>query len=829
MTPATVRLRDEIKKLGYSAIVENYKFSDVFASGADLNRTIPLAAFTHTPASYRSAAIGILQQEGGQAESMVREHTALGAPLFFVLDAETVTVWQAYASGPPRLLERTHVSAASLLFDKKRLVWSPEAIHRAKSLGRVEPVYQLDFVDVGLMPAIEGCIHDKLDRLLTEALSVAETTSSHIHPAAMFHGVFRLLAAKILNDRGHQLASRWDSADVSSILKLIGDYYRLPTNFDYAALGVQLQNPWLILSRGVSAANISADDLAFVYENTLVTPRTRREFGTHSTPRHIAEYIVTRLGLWRDADNPLSVFEPFAGAGVFLVSALRHMREALPIDWSDKQRHDVLVKKLFGAEIDSFACEVATLSLILADYPNRNGWKIETNDLFADNVLKQYLANADVVLCNPPFEAFTAEQRVKYPAMTALSGTRAESVLMATLERHPKALGFVLPRAFLMDRVYREHRRKIKAQYREVELTSLPDGVFKFSQVETALLIARDPIDRTDTQFLRSSEIYDRDRNTFRLTGQPSEVREIQLPAFASCDDRLWIPPLGPLWQRLNKLPRLGHFLEGHWGIRWLDRRQKTAGSDESGPHRALGLLRARDHRQFALGRRRWLDVNPEHLYGGGELPWNSEKILCNAARLSRGSWRIAAAVDRDGLVASQQFVGLWPRVNAPNIDLDACTAILNGPLANAFLNDHSADKRLRISTLLSTPLPPELPPVLPKLVQTYQLELLRRERELELVPDSQLAALLDEIDVLVLEAYDLPPRLVRALLSVFRNQERPVAHSWQPWNVLESDPAFTLAEIKSGRFEFARGDWLKKKLAPVSKSEAERAAEYLP
>ena len=38
---------------------------------------------------------------------------------------------------------------------------------------------------------------------------------------------------------------------------------------------------------------------------------------------------------------------------------------------SGEERHAFLVPRIRGAEIDPFACEVATLSLILADYPRR--------------------------------------------------------------------------------------------------------------------------------------------------------------------------------------------------------------------------------------------------------------------------------------------------------------------------------------------------------------------------------------------------------------------------------------------------------------------------
>jgi len=725
------------------------------------------------------------------------------------------------------LIESARPDNLSALFEARRDVWGPEAIHRAKSIGRFEPAYQLDFVDAGLMPAIEGQIHEKLDHLLTEALSSSDARSGSVDARGVFQGVFRLLAAKILLDRGHPLTMSWDTGDVSSVLSSIGAYYGLTAGYDFARLRAKLDAAWRVLSKGMSVANISADDLAFVYENTLVTPATRRRFGTHSTPRHVAEYVVSRLGLWRGEENLPEVFEPFAGAGVFLVSALRHMREALPHDWNDQRRHDLLVKKISGSEIDAFACEVATLCMILADYPNKNGWKIENCDVFADGVLRQQLSSAKVVLCNPPFEIFDAKQRARYPDITSVSGAQAEAVLMLALQARPDALGFVLPQAFLMDRAYRAHRHLVEQSFREVELVSLPDGVFRFSQVETALLIARDPIHRAgEEQTIRASEVDDRDRNAFRLSGQPSRTRELHRRVPTSIDSALWIPPLGPLWQRLSGGRTLGSVFEGHWGIRWLEGRQSSAASEQPGPNRALGLLNARDHRQFVLGHPKWLDVDPSHLYGAGDLPWDRAKLLCNAARLSRGRWRLAAAADASGLRASQQFVGLWPR-NESQVDLDAYVAVLNSPLANAYLDDHSTDKRLRIATLLALPIPKEVPPELGDLAREYQRELSRRQRELGL--DTRLNELLDEMDSLVLECFDLPPRLMRALLASFGDVSRPVVHDWQPWRVSETDPALTIAELRSKRIALACRNWLREELQPVSKREAEQASAYLP
>lgn len=826
MRTALQTIEDAARRLGYrqEAILQDYPFSD-FSSSQAVARRVPLAVFTQTPASYRSAAFGVACEGKDGAEATVRANAQLGAPLFFLISDQRVTVWQVRAGASPRMIHSTTAENLQTFFLERVDVLTPEAIHRAKSIGRLEPIYQLDFVDAGLMPAIEGQIHEKLDHLLTDALSSTAVGEALFDARGVFQGVFRLLAAKVLLDRGHNAIRSWDPGDVRSVLDGIGSFYGLPLGADLDRLTETLRPAWTALLKGISVANISADDLAFVYENTLVTPETRQMFGTHSTPRHVAEYIVSRLGLWRSGEELPEVYEPFTGAGVFLVSALRHMREALPTGWSDKERHDLLVRKISGSEIDSFACEVATLSLILADYPNTNGWKIENTDLFENGTLYKRLTRAKVVLCNPPFEAFNAEQRSQYPEVAAVSGAQAEAVLMLALRAGPEALGFVLPRSFLLDRAYREHRRFIEKTYREVELVSLPDGMFNVSQVETALLIARDRAQKPEVdQVVRAGEVDDRDRVRFKKTGETSRVREVRRPMPIDDDGALWIPPLGPLWQRLAGLPTLGTMLEAHWGIRWLDGRQSTAASHEPGPNKAPGLMSASDHRQFRLGRPTFLDVEPLHLYGAGDLPWDEPKIILNAVRLSRGRWRWAAAVDRSGLRASQQFAVLWPKPGV-DVDLDAIVAVLNSPIGNAFLDDHNSDRRIRLTTVLKTPLPRATPSFLGDLARQYALALATPFDRLSY--DTDLAEILNEIDATVLDAFDLPPRLVRSLLSSFEGSDRPVAHGWQPWRVSEDDPALTLDELRNRHFAKTHRNWLKDELSPLPEHEARQIAPF--
>src|SRR6266853_434192 len=199
------------QETGYraEAVVRDYAFADVLDPSAT-TRNVPLAAFTQTPPSYRSAALAVVKDDGREALSLVHAHRALGAPILFVIEGNDVTVWQVRSIDLPRVLERLTIAELPSLFARNRDAWRPDAIHRAKSVGVIEKNYQLDFIDIGLLPAIEGEIHAKLDRLLVETLAAATQAQDEdtLDMRVLFRVVFRLLAAKVLEDRGHPYADR---------------------------------------------------------------------------------------------------------------------------------------------------------------------------------------------------------------------------------------------------------------------------------------------------------------------------------------------------------------------------------------------------------------------------------------------------------------------------------------------------------------------------------------------------------------------------------------------------------------------------------------------
>ena len=217
MKLAIDQIAEQSERIGYraDAILRDYAFADVTDRQSGPARRAALAVFTQTPPSYRSAAFGAAESSALAPESTVRQFRSLGAPLFFVVEGDDVSVWQTYAEGPPREIQRAAVNALPSLFQAHREVWAPDAIHRAKSIGQIDTTYQLDFVDVGLIPALEGEIHEKLDRLLRETLAATRKRSDDPNARLLFQGVFRLLAAKILIDRGHQSSTNWDTSDVT--------------------------------------------------------------------------------------------------------------------------------------------------------------------------------------------------------------------------------------------------------------------------------------------------------------------------------------------------------------------------------------------------------------------------------------------------------------------------------------------------------------------------------------------------------------------------------------------------------------------------------------
>lgn len=771
--------------IGYRphTIRHRYAFADVLSPEA-ATRQVELAAFTQVPESFRSAAFGVIEERGRDASVAVAANRALGAPLFLSVGQDTVSVWRVGSAGKPELLDRVPLGALDELFARNADQWNPQAVHRAKSLPP-SGSRQIDFIDLGLLPAIEREVQAKLHDVLGDVVHLLLGKNPRpVDERAAFHATFRLLAAKILRDREHPDASSWPRDDVESVLRGIERYYRLPHRAADQVLisRPQLDAAWERLLTAVSLSNISADSLAFVYENTLVTADSRKRFGTHSTPRQVADYVLNRLDLSRFDLGNLRIHEPFAGAGVFLVSALRHLQDLLPADWSAEDRHRFVTSRISGSELDLFACEVATLSLILADYPNANGWKVRSRDLFQSNALAEDVKGATVVLCNPPFEDFTKEEQSTYPESANTSTSKARFALDVALKAQPEALGFVMPVGILRQQQYASLRSRLSETYSNLELVSLPESIFEEAKFPSALVIATEPrlASRTSGTRVVASTVKGSGSKVFlesgRVDAQKSAVRQ-------AGESRLWVGQLDELWEALTYAPKLGASAEVFRGLKWW--RQKDGISNEPREGFRLGVYRPEGTLEpFAIHSPPcWLNFDPAMVMfpGPAQRPWHLPKVLTNTQRVSRGPWRLIAAYDTSGLTASQQFFGIWPTTD--EFSGMALTAILNGPLANAFVGEHATNQHFTNEMLKELPLPSHLDQAELEHTTTAYSDLLRRQDAGEHVDDGVLEKLLRTIDEIVLDGYRIPPHLRQLLYRYFENYGRPVRHLFTGWN----------------------------------------------
>jgi hypothetical protein len=804
-------VRDALLGIGYrdDLLRSRYQFADV-SSPAYLVREIPLAAFAQAPPSYRNACLGVALLES-EDPAAVGEFRALGAPQVFAVDASENRVgrWKIRAEGPPQLLEHMPLDALPLRIRYEREAWGPEHILRAKSAVGYAPPIQLDFSDLGLLPILEQEAHTKLDNLLRSVLSLGmkalETERKNADPdqvRQLYRLVFRLLAAKLLADRQHP--GDWLVVDVDRAVEAVEAFY-----FSGAAAAPEpatrlaRQRIWDEMRSSFHLQNLSVEVLAYVYENTLVSAETRAEYGTHATPPEVAELVVNSLPLEHLDPQERVVFEPFAGHAPFLIAALGRLKRLLGDQVSPEERHNYFVRMLRGLEIDSFATEVAKYSLMLADYPNPDGWQVYTGDAFSSPVFFEQLHQARIVLSNPPYENFGERE----PAWHA---NKAVEAVNRILSHPPSMLGLVLPRGFIDGQSFRSARRKLVDIYGQLQMVVLPDVTFRHSESETVAVLASRPESHNCT--LVSQYVAKQDYREFVRSGTPTwttrKVEPRSKPTAGAGKVEVWRTPLTPVWERLQSYKMLGTLLrDSSRGIEYtVSVRQHHAELVSKVPrdnfHRAV--FSSKGLEPYLPPVPIYMRVDAE-LMGGNAYrkPWSEPKILANAHRLSRGPWTLAGVVDRDGLVGYQNVQGLWPKAD---VELEVVAAIVNGPVANAFLHTHLTSRRHnQIGVVRRIPVP-SLPAAtrqeIVSLVKAYEVE--RSEWRLDnrrQIHEPRCREILKQLDAILLCAYALAPREERDLLDLFNGFPRPGPVRFTGYFPANFRPAIPWAEYISSDF----------------------------
>ena len=157
-------------ELGYTGelLQRQYSFVDWFQSN-NPERTVPAAAFGQTPQSYDSACFAVLLSNGRFGEELVGDCRALGAPYAFEVRPDHVVKWLVGRDlGSSKEILHIDPSQLDRVFKQHHQDWAGVDVLRSKGIGFKLGPRQLDFIDLGLIPALEHQISSKLDRLLRE-------------------------------------------------------------------------------------------------------------------------------------------------------------------------------------------------------------------------------------------------------------------------------------------------------------------------------------------------------------------------------------------------------------------------------------------------------------------------------------------------------------------------------------------------------------------------------------------------------------------------------------------------------------------------------------
>lgn len=770
-------IEDAFVEIGYKRhlIRKDYQYADLFSTGGSgvPLRSVGRAVFGQEPLDYRSACFGIqLAEPGKPSDSVVKELKAFGAPMIFIVNNGVTERWTV-TEKEPRLQDKYRTATLHNVIIRNQDTWNPRAIIRAKTgFAKPDPL-QLDFVDIGLLPALEHEAARKIDSLLgillhhvEEEFKKSKLTFGASEASVIFRVVFSLLAAKLLKDRDIPGSANIDFSNPQSALMAVSNHYG-PTLLDTVSkLPVStLDSISQEIGQSFPLKNISVDTLTYVYENTFVSPKTRKELGIHSTPAYVADYLLSQVPLEDLPRTQWQTLDPMCGHGILLIAAMRRMRELLPQNFGGRQRHEFFVKNLRGIEIDPFSTEVAHMCLMLADFPESNGWQIDRADAFADKVIENASKNSMILIANPPFE----KTKINDKALP-----KPLEFLQRSLPNLPDGalIGLVLPRSFLDSIAYKEERKFLLNNFEINAITTLPDKIFLYSEAETVIVSARKRKPQKSRSF-PYTEVRNEHREVFKTKFGFTWREKVPQSYFdRTKENRLIVPFLKEVWNRIGTYPCLHEVAMVKTGIRYKSSiPENLLVQNSEFPDSKKGIFNVTPgFYQYIAIDTVYMSTKKEHMQSTAiKCPWDLPKVILPASRMSRGRWRFAGAIDTQKRVFSRRFYGAWPK---SSISVHTLAAILNSPVAQAFVYCNVSGRDILIKTYEDIPIP--------KIedIQKNEEIIANRVRryltELKSAPSQAYKTLL-EIDAEILKLYRLPPKLERQLLDIFWGQERDI------------------------------------------------------
>lgn len=642
-----------------------------------------------------------------------------------------------------------------------------------------------------------------------------------------------LLAARILEDKDF-FGPRNQSTDARQILHeaehAANGFFTEAIGVDLARLGQRLA-PSMVeemlrcliahLTGPASFSLVTAEMLGYLYEKALVAERRRggelELNGIHYTPRSLAQHVLDRIPLEELRPSQRCVLDVACGSGSFLLSATQRLREAFDAREPDAEDNllDHLRNRVIGNDTDRIAVLVARLAYLLEHWirpgesvgvPEPNRWWFKdaltlTRDDFGP-------AQPTVIVGNPPFSAIPGGEQLASQFL----------LRMLTLLAPGGFLGIVMPGAFLKMRRQKAGpaRKTLLDSCELLEVWELPlRAVGLRARQETCVTIARRRGERTcgqgaalfkATYSSQTSAVADlrehlRSSWTFAASGLPGRP-DRSWSEDTTC--RIIASPIDSVWRRMDLDRTLSRLSVGGTGID----APFNSSSFSARPRRGFVPYLHTQKRlsPYFLTEFDWKnDPDAEHNYVDPDTCrwpkrrlwplYRAPKVLVRSRTNRNSAMQLAAAYDDSGVFPEHDFrcVALR-RVSRENPDwangvlakdseralLFWLTAVLNSPIAHAWVATCSPPRGLLEIVLNSLPLPVEYDPEIAKLVARTSKVARPKEGETPLwdariaADSSEYMALAAEINDRVISSYGLNRRDHEAIKKFLRGMTEP-------------------------------------------------------
>lgn len=702
-----------LQTVGYDsrAIVLNYDFA--VPNGGNSLSHVDLAAFSD-PVRHdlRTSCIAAQRVSGGtDIEESLGKLSYLAVPWALFLEPEAVGVWPVASMGNPQPVRHVPYDDLQQFFYDHISDFRPDSLVAAKTNGHQLSFSELDRTLLEFaFEATQEILVDRFEAAVTAAKNALGEATDRL-PNDVKAIVLQLLAAAVLDDK-HLLGNdRCSSAEdlMQRSVKLYGRYFHpLPRNPTWHSVA---EITFETLRRNVTFRSFTNEMLGYFYEHALVDKSLRKEMGIHYTPRSIAKRILARMPIEDIPPSNRFVFDGSCGSGNLLIAAYERMLELLPSYWDTSQKHEHLVKRVHGVDLDPFATQVAGLSLLFMDLSGGDAWNLQTGDVIAANP-ESWAQRPTILVGNPPFRELRS--------LEGQRSQRASLFLNKYLDvLEPEGLiGMVLPETFLENSSCRDARRRLLEECELLELWQLPEGIFPTSSAATLVVIARKRPSRGSNSggpvrvqrvsaLLREKNGFlngDRPRFSYVLSSTDDRTKAPDTPMSTSPLDRC-------VWDSLQSVRTLGQVAHVRNGIiPGKKQRDDHFESEKRGPEWKPWIRGSSDFEPYALKPKQTTFV----LFPGG-LQWPrtdleavfetpNSKVLVNSARAPGNPWRLFAAVDDIGYFPSQGIHCVIPK--DATVSLEEVVAFLNSSVASAWIDSRNRRRWIGEDTLRDMPFP---------------------------------------------------------------------------------------------------------------------------